>query len=478
MKQIYKLILPAVIIIFTFACQKTIEYKQQSTVMSGFSMPYKMFSDAPFQIAPPQTNSTVPIIYKSSDTKVATISGSTITIVGVGSSVITASQEASDKFTAASATATLDVGTTRSTITEFSIPAKLTTDVPFVLPAPKSNSTGAFTYTSSNVNVATISGNTATITGAGTTEIRVEQAAAGNYGIGVTTATLTVTAANPTITGFTIGAKLTTDAPFVLTKPKSNSTGEFTYTSSDITVATVSGDKVTIKGSGSVEIKAEQAAAGKYGAGAITATLIVTPPPPVYGTMTDIDGNVYKTVKIGNQTWMAENLKVKHYRDGASLPNITEEKDWRYTLNGAWCNYNNDVSIGNVYGLLYNWYAITNVHQIAPKGWHLPTEEEWRTLYNYVGQSRESGVKMREKGTAHWAADVGNNETGFTALGGAGRVFVFEGEFANFGYWAYWWTATEKSSTTGKNIDFYVKGYFDFADKPKADGLSIRCIKD
>ncbi|MET3979047.1 uncharacterized protein (TIGR02145 family) [Mucilaginibacter sp. UYP25] len=478
MKRFYKTILLASICFIIVACTKSIEYKQQTTVMTNFAVPHKMFEDVPFAITPPQTNSTSPITYKSSDASVATVNGSTIKITGVGSTIITASQEASDKFTAAFITATLDVNTTRSSITGFTIGAKLTTDAPFVITAPKSNSAGNFTYESSNAAVATVSGNKITIKGAGTTQIRAEQAAAGNYGIGVATATLTVSAVKPTITGFTISAKLTTDAPFVLTKPTSNSKGAFIYTSSDITVATVSGDKVTIKGAGVAEIKAEQAAAGNYSAGAATATLTVTPPPPVYGSMTDVDGNVYKTVKIGKQTWMAENLKVTHYRDGAGLPNITDEKGWRNTLNGAWCDYKNDKSNGGVYGLLYNWYAIANTHQLAPKGWHIPTENEWWILYQNVGNSRETGIKMREKGTKHWAADIGTNETGFTALGGGGRVFVVEGEFANFGYWAYWWTATEKSSNAAKNIDFYVKGYFDFADKPKADGLSIRCIKD
>jgi hypothetical protein len=101
-----------------------------------------------------------------------------------------------------------------------------------------------------------------------------------------------------------------------------------------------------------------------------------------YGTLTDIDGNKYKTVKIGNQWWMAENLSVSHYRDGTSIPKVTEETQWANLTTGAWCYYNNDSDLGIIYGKLYNWYAVNDSRGLAPAGWHIPSDAEWTILTN------------------------------------------------------------------------------------------------
>lgn len=130
-------------------------------------------------------------------------------------------------------------------------------------------------------------------------------------------------------------------------------------------------------------------------------------------TVTDIDGNVYKTVTIGNQAWMAENLKVMRYRNGDAIPNVTGGTDWSNLSTGAYCSYDNDDNNIDTYGLLYNWYAVDDSRNLAPEGWHVPTDEEWKELEMYLGMSQseaddtgyrgtDEGGKLKEVGTTHW----------------------------------------------------------------------------
>ncbi|GGH14382.1 FISUMP domain-containing protein [Mucilaginibacter phyllosphaerae] len=396
MKQTFKIALLAVIGMISAACQKTVEYKQSQTVISNFNIPDKAYGDLDFNITAPKSNSTVPIKYKSSNSKVAVISGITISIKGVGTAIITAYQEASDKFTADSVKATFTVG-----------------------------------------------------------------------------------AAIPTQSGFTVAAKLVTDAPFTLVAPASNSTGAFTYSSSNTAVATISGSTVTIKGAGNTEITATQQAAGMYASGSSKAILTVTDVKPATGSVTDVDGNVYHAIKIGSQTWMMENLKVTHYQDGSAIANITDSGQWRLLTTGAYCSYNNSAANAKTYGLLYNWYTVNDARKLAPKGWHIPTDAEWQALYSYIGGIRENGSQIREGGLTHWVAEANiKNETKFTGLGGGGAVFSSNGMFDDFGYYAYWWSGTQKTAANSSYIALYVKGYFMFNEGSKVYGLSVRCIKD
>src|SRR4030042_3006216 len=122
-------------------------------------------------------------------------------------------------------------------------------------------------------------------------------------------------------------------------------------------------------------------------------------------TMTDIDGNVYRTVKIGTQVWMAENLKVTHYRNGDAVPIIKDEAEWRAVMfkeTGAYCNYKNDEKFVKTYGRLYNWYVVSDQRNIAPEGWHIPTKAEWKMLADNLGDPDIAGGNMKEKGTVHW----------------------------------------------------------------------------
>jgi len=146
-------------------------------------------------------------------------------------------------------------------------------------------------------------------------------------------------------------------------------------------------------------------------------------------TLTDIDGNVNNTVTIGTQVWMADNLRVTHYRNGDPIPNIKDDSVWNslcdpYTLTGtgARCYWNNDsVSYASVYGALYNYYTIDDSRMITPVGWHVPSMGDWAILRDYLG-SDSAGGKLKEAGTSHWQSPNtdATNETGFTALPGDG----------------------------------------------------------
>ena len=161
------------------------------------------------------------------------------------------------------------------------------------------------------------------------------------------------------------------------------------------------------------------------------------------GTVTDIDGNLYYAVIIGSQCWMAENLKTTKYRNGDAIPNVTDNTTWSALITGALCNYNNDANNMTTYGRLYNWYAVSDSRNIAPVGWHVPTDVELTTLTDYLGGLSIAGNKLKEPGTTHWASpNTGAvNETGFTALPGGYRVS--SGSFSNLGNNGYWWSSTE-----------------------------------
>ncbi len=207
-------------------------------------------------------------------------------------------------------------------------------------------------------------------------------------------------------------------------------------------------------------------------------------------TVTDIDGNVYHIVTIGSQVWMSENLKVTHYRNGDVIPNVTDSAIWRDLTTGAYCNYNNDINNFTAYGCLYNWYALTDSRSIAPDGWHVATDEEWKQLGMYLGMSQveadsvgyrgtDVGGKLKDTGTTHWSSpNVGaTNESGFAALPSGSRTG--RGHFASINDYTYFWSSSEYYVVGAwyrllgfSNSDFY-RDKFD-----KGRGHSVRCVKD
>ena len=225
------------------------------------------------------------------------------------------------------------------------------------------------------------------------------------------------------------------------------------------------------------------------------------------GTMTDIDGNVYKTVKIGNQWWMAENLKTSRYRNGDSIIYVAEfnynldSATWNHLDSGAYCIVDNSDSTssnfqGKMYGFLYNWHTISDSRNIAPVGWHVPSDDEWKELEIYLGMQTDIADKMNWRGTNEgnklkiegnskgWnkSSDIyavwGSNESGFTALGGG--CCMYNGIWGNPGVLStgFWWTSsTNSNQPMYRYLDYHKPNIFRYYG-PKTYGFSIRCIKD
>ena len=195
--------------------------------------------------------------------------------------------------------------------------------------------------------------------------------------------------------------------------------------------------------------------------------------PPV----TDIEGNIYNTVTIGTQTWMAENMKATKYNDGTAIPLVTDGMAWSEPTPG-YCFYNNDATTyKNTYGALYNWWTV-NTGKLCPAGWHVPTDAEWTTLITYLGGEAVAGGKLKETGRTHWLMwnEGATNESGFTALPGGHRP---EDGFLTIGYAGYWWSSTEWPNNPVAWLRFMdsspnVTSCYDV----KLDGFSVRCLKD
>jgi uncharacterized protein (TIGR02145 family) len=211
------------------------------------------------------------------------------------------------------------------------------------------------------------------------------------------------------------------------------------------------------------------------------------------GTVTDIDGYVYHTVTIGTQVWMVENLKVTHYRNGDPIPNVTNATEWSNLSTGAYCNYNNGTDIAYAYGRLYNWYAVNDSRKIAPTGWRVPTDDDWKELEMYLGMSQseadatgwrgtDEGGQMKEAGTSHWdSPNTGaTNSSGFSAL--PAGVRYTDGYFNSLFSYVYFWSATENGSGDAwyRHLYYYHSGVYryDNDDYGKGYGFSVRCLRD
>ena len=244
--------------------------------LSSMAAITKTFGDASFSLTAPTSASAGAITYTSSDANVASISGATVTIVGVGTVTITATQAGTTNYNSATTSTTLTVSKATPTLSSMAAITKTFGDANFSLTAPTSVSSGAITYTSSNTAVATISGSTVTIVGAGTATITATQAATANYNSAITTANLTVNKRTPVLSGFSAITKTTDDVSFTLSAPTSSGgSGAITYTSSNSAVATISGNTVTIVGVGTTTITATQAADNNYNSTSITLNLTV-----------------------------------------------------------------------------------------------------------------------------------------------------------------------------------------------------------
>ena len=203
-----------------------------------------------------------------------------------------------------------------------------------------------------------------------------------------------------------------------------------------------------------------------------------------YGpNITDTEGNSYKTVYIGTQQWMAENLKVSKYSDGTTIPNITDNTQWQNNTTGAWSYYNNDAANNAKYGKLYNWYAVSKTSNgnknVCPTGWHVPSDAEWTVLTDYLGGESVAGGKMKEAGTTSWKSPntEATNISLFTGLPGNGRDG--DGGYGGIGSSGSWWSSTEyDTSYAWSRLLSYYNGNAYRSSFSKRYGLSVRCLRD
>ncbi len=203
-----------------------------------------------------------------------------------------------------------------------------------------------------------------------------------------------------------------------------------------------------------------------------------------YGTMTDQEGNVYKTIFIGSQKWMAENLNTSIYRNGDPVITNLDIASWGSATSGAWTYPNNNPSDLCPYGKLYNWYACNDPRHLCPLGWHLPSHTEWSLLFDYLGGQDMAGGKMKTIGTLEEASGLwfapnaeATNSSGFSGPPG-GRQDDF-GIFLT-GIYGYWWSSTEFANNQAWFLelsDLWGASYgYDYGNKTV--GHSVRCLRD
>ena len=203
-----------------------------------------------------------------------------------------------------------------------------------------------------------------------------------------------------------------------------------------------------------------------------------------------IDGHTYKTVKIGNQEWFAENLKTTVYANGDEIPYSRTDESWENQEMGMRCSYEHDDAMNAKYGQLYNWYAVNDERGLCPSGWHVPSDEDWQDLEVFLGMSRadvslvglrgssgELGIGTKLKANSGWnEGGNGTDDFGFSALAGGYRYD--DGDFDYAGYFGYWWSSSPSGS---RAWDRYL--YTDFSNVYRNNysqryGFSVRCVRD
>jgi uncharacterized protein (TIGR02145 family) len=214
---------------------------------------------------------------------------------------------------------------------------------------------------------------------------------------------------------------------------------------------------------------------GGGGGGGNSGTSVCTGGP---STVTDVDGNVYNVVTIGNQCWMKENLKTTKYRNGDPIPTNLSNTTWQNTTSGAYAIYNNTTANDSIYGKLYNWYAVADPRGLCPTGWHVPSFAEWTTLENFLG-GWICGGAMKEAGLTHWEnpnTDA-TNSSGFSGLPGGGRPSA--GGYYGIGSGGSWWSSTQYSTTDAwfRSLFYDSAGSWLYSNG-KRIGFSVRCVRD
>jgi uncharacterized protein (TIGR02145 family) len=187
-----------------------------------------------------------------------------------------------------------------------------------------------------------------------------------------------------------------------------------------------------------------------------------------------------ETVIIGNQEWTVKNLNVSTYRNGDVIPEVKDPKKWQELKTGAWCYYDNDPENGKIYGKLYNWYAVNDPRGLAPEGFHIPSDNEWTILIDFLGGIEIAGGKMKSTGTSLWLSPNTNatNDDGFSGLPGGYRYFYADW-FYGIGKLSNWWSSSLNDiSSAGCLMLSYDNGNVKKSNSKKTNGFSVRCVRD
>lgn len=207
-----------------------------------------------------------------------------------------------------------------------------------------------------------------------------------------------------------------------------------------------------------------------------------TTSPLLYTTgngVTAVDGTTYGSVIINNQEWSTQNLNVTRYRNGDLIPQVQNPTEWANITTGAWCFYAYSTANGTVYGKLYNWFAVNDPRGLAPTGWHVPNNNEWISLQDFLGGSQEAGGFMKKTGTSEWQSpNTGaTNASGFTGL--PGGYCLANGSFSSIGTIGYWWVASEYNSANAWCTGLYSNTKtITRAPIDKNQGFAVRIVKD
>ncbi len=196
--------------------------------------------------------------------------------------------------------------------------------------------------------------------------------------------------------------------------------------------------------------------------------------------LTDVEGNTYKTVNIGNQEWMAENLKTTKFSDGTGIPLVKDAIAWSNLTTSGYCWYNNDeTGYKDSFGALYNGFTTVS-GMLCPVGWHVPSVDEWLQLRDYLGDTLKAGGKLKEAGLAHWLSPNkgADNSTGFTALPAGLRYF--EGSFSSVLSYTAFWSASDSTNSNDAWFAglYYADATFVIDHRNKKHGFSVRCVKN
>ena len=199
-----------------------------------------------------------------------------------------------------------------------------------------------------------------------------------------------------------------------------------------------------------------------------------------HNTVQDIDGNVYHTIKIGNQIWTVENLKTTRLNNGEIIPNVSNSADWFNLTTKGWALQENNNEYESTYGKLYNWYAV-ETGNLCPDGWHVPTEQDWNILTEFLGGEEIAGGKMKSVGLTYWDSPNGDatNTSGFSGLPGGYRNFSFNAEFNSLKGSGCFWSASIENDMPYERDLYYAHGALIKNQMPyKGYGLSVRCVKN